>query len=126
MPSQPRRAAARDELHAGHHQAKAVQLLPVSHSYERTRAKLHAQAVELVGRLTPTQREVLSMLARGSTFGEIGQELGIGINTVATHMLHASKLTGVSGRVRLSILALRAGLTSIWAPSASEAIQLNR
>jgi DNA-binding CsgD family transcriptional regulator len=124
-PSRASHADARDELLTGS-APRASQLLPVSHSYERTRAKLHAQAVGRVAKLTQTQREVISMLARGSTFAEIGTELGIGLNTVKTHVLEASQITGVSGRVRLAVLALRAGLTSIWAPSTDEAKLLDR
>jgi DNA-binding CsgD family transcriptional regulator len=36
--------------------------------------------------LTQRETEVLRLLARGRSYGEIGEQLGVSINTVATHI----------------------------------------
>lgn len=60
--------------------------------------------------LTDRERDVLRRLSRGRSHGEIGDELGIGIETVRTHLRKASEKLGASTRTQAVARALRLGL----------------
>lgn len=57
--------------------------------------------------LTPTERQVARLVARGLTNREIGARLFISPRTVQTHLVHAFGKLGVSRRAELSALAER-------------------
>ena len=61
-------------------------------------------------RLTPRQREVLRLIANGSTTKEIAQALGISIKTVETHRAQVMKELGVHDITGLVRYAIRVGL----------------
>ena len=46
---------------------------------------------------------------------EIGDRLGITLRTVGTHIGNMIRKAGVENRVQLSMLAVRQGLTSLYA-----------
>ena len=52
--------------------------------------------------LTPREREVLRLLARGYAYKEIAAELFISIKTVETHVSHVLRKTQLSNRYELS------------------------
>jgi DNA-binding NarL/FixJ family response regulator len=60
--------------------------------------------------LTPRELEVLRLVARGLSNGEIGQALFIGEATVKTHLLRAFAKLGVSDRTAAVTSAMAAGL----------------
>lgn len=60
--------------------------------------------------LSPREREVLSLVARGLTNGEIGRELFISETTVKTHLLRVFGKLGVSDRTAAVTTALDRGL----------------
>jgi len=60
--------------------------------------------------LSPREIEVLRLVARGLSNGEIGQALFIGEATVKTHLLRAFAKLGVSDRTAAVTSALAAGL----------------
>lgn len=60
--------------------------------------------------LSPREREVLGLVARGHSNPEIARELFIGEATVKTHLLHVFEKLGVSDRTRAVTLALELGL----------------
>jgi DNA-binding NarL/FixJ family response regulator len=60
--------------------------------------------------LTERERAVLGLLANGRSHEEIGAELGIGIETVRTHLRKASDRLGASTRTQAVATALRLGL----------------
>jgi len=60
--------------------------------------------------LSPREIEVLRLVARGLSNGEIGQALFIGEATVKTHLLRAFAKLGVSDRTAAVTRALAAGL----------------
>ncbi|WP_281186370.1 response regulator transcription factor [Nocardia crassostreae] len=59
--------------------------------------------------LTDREAEVLTLVADGLSNAEIAQHLHIGITTVKTHITNLMAKTGVSNRVRLAVMGLRAG-----------------
>lgn len=53
---------------------------------------------------------VLELLPRGLTNHEIGNHLGIGENTVKTHLRNLMRKLGARDRVEAAAIALREGL----------------
>lgn len=60
--------------------------------------------------LTPREVQVLSLVARGLSNGEIGRELLIGEATVKTHLLRAFAKLGVDDRTRAVTVAMERGI----------------
>jgi DNA-binding CsgD family transcriptional regulator len=59
------------------------------------------------GRLTPREREVAALVARGCTDRDIGRILGIGFGTVRTHVTNAMSKNGCSNRAELAAAVAR-------------------
>jgi DNA-binding CsgD family transcriptional regulator len=57
--------------------------------------------------LTEREREVLTLLAQGLQLEEIGNRLGIGTETVRTHVRNASDRLGASNRTHAVAIAIR-------------------
>jgi DNA-binding NarL/FixJ family response regulator len=64
------------------------------------------------GTLTPRELDVLRLLADGHRHEEIGQRLGIGSETVRTHLRKACARLGAATRTQAVATALRQGLFS--------------
>ena len=62
--------------------------------------------------LTPRELEVLALLADGLAHEEIARRLGIGSETVRTHVRKASSRLGASTRTHAVATAIRLGLIS--------------
>ncbi len=67
---------------------------------------LPAEAEALPG-LTPREREVLTHIVAGRTYGEIARELVLSEKTVSVHVSHLLHKTGTANRVELAQLARR-------------------
>lgn len=65
---------------------------------------------EPLDRLTPREREVLVLIARGFSNKRIAGELELSQKTVKTHVGHVLAKLGVSDRTQAAVVAVRAGL----------------
>ncbi len=83
-------------------------------SPEATQALIHATtAPPAVGHdLTPREREVLSLLAKGLNNTEIGEQLYISHSTVQFHVSSILSKLGVSNRVEAATLAVQNNLVT--------------
>jgi len=57
--------------------------------------------------LTPREREVLGLLARGMTYSEVGSALSIGVGTVQTYVKSIYGKLGVSSKTEATALAIK-------------------
>jgi NarL family two-component system response regulator LiaR len=69
-----------------------------------------ADGEEPLHRLTPREREVLVLIARGQSNKRIAHELALSEKTVKTHVGHVLAKLGVSDRTQAAVVAVRAGL----------------
>jgi DNA-binding NarL/FixJ family response regulator len=67
-------------------------------------------ASQAIAELTPREREVLLLIARGRSSAQIASELVISPRTVGTHIQHILAKLGVDNRTQAAALAHRAGL----------------
>jgi len=68
-----------------------------------------SRAEDRVG-LTPRQRQVLQLIARGKSTKEIAGLLGVGVKTVETHRMRLMQALGLFGTNALMRFAIRQGL----------------
>lgn len=59
--------------------------------------------------LTPREREVVTLIARGFKYREVADDLGISQKTLETHMKHVFDKLGVAGRSEVTRLAFETG-----------------
>ena len=64
-----------------------------------------AEQLELIDRLTPREREVVSHIARGYTYRESASKMGMKVKTLESHMANIFEKLGVATRAELSFLA---------------------
>lgn len=83
-------------------------MLENARSHETT-AQRNAATKQIMS-LSEREREVLTLLMRGLTNVEIGQELHLSASTVKTHVTSALNKTQTEGRVQLAVLGAHAGL----------------
>jgi len=67
----------------------------------------------LFDRLTPRQREILQLIAEGSTSREIAHQLGISVKTVETHRTNLMERLDIHDIAGLVRYAIRMGLVSV-------------
>lgn len=67
-----------------------------------------------IDRLTPKEREVMTLIARGYTYREVARSLNnpISIKTLETHVVHIFEKLGVASRHELTRLAYETGFVN--------------
>jgi DNA-binding NarL/FixJ family response regulator len=92
-------SAATDLLSCLHVVAEGRAYISAGLSTELLRRQDQAPVAELAGvaELTPAERRVLRLIARGSTSAAIGQALGISLKTVENHRTHICRKLGLKG-----------------------------
>jgi HD-GYP domain-containing protein (c-di-GMP phosphodiesterase class II) len=97
-------ATLRAEVRAGRFDAEAVDaVLAAAGAGRRKRVSGPAG-------LTPREVEVLTLIARGATTGDVARRLGISPKTASTHIERIYTKTGASSRSTATLFALRNGL----------------
>ncbi|MBE3578091.1 MAG: response regulator transcription factor [Limnochordales bacterium] len=72
-----------------------------------------AEAEEILAHLTPREREVLALMAKGYNNREIASTLFISMHTVKNHISSIYRKLGTGDRTRVVLMAVRAGLVSL-------------
>jgi DNA-binding NarL/FixJ family response regulator len=76
-------------------------------------ARQARESSEVVGSLTPREREILELLAEGLTMGQIGRRLSISPRTVETHVAKLYRKLEVRTRVQAIAKAASLGLIQL-------------
>jgi DNA-binding CsgD family transcriptional regulator len=100
-----------------------AQVLPTEECYEDRRRRIRSEARSAIAALTPRETEVLHAIGKGKNIPESAAQLGVSQHTIRAYMTSiaakirmATKRGGARCRYNsMRTLALRAGLTSIWA-----------
>jgi DNA-binding NarL/FixJ family response regulator len=64
---------------------------------------------DTIQRLTPREREVVNLIARGYSYRETAERLGISVKTLESHMAHIFDKLSVASRHELAALAYEEG-----------------
>ena len=88
-------------------------LLPTNLPIDPGVIQLHAPLPRKVAALTTRERQVLRAIGRGLSTAEIAGELARSPKTVEGHRVSLGLKLGVSNRVQLARIAIRAGLVSL-------------
>jgi len=67
------------------------------------------QAGSTIERLTPREREVVNLIARGYSYRETAARLSISVKTLESHMGHIFEKLSVASRHELAALAYEEG-----------------
>ncbi len=101
--------AAVGRLHAGELLFSAAEAVALLRLANEQRAQ-EREALAVLGRLSPREREVLRALAEGLGDKEIARRLGISDRTARVHMAHILTKLGVESRLQALMFAVQHGL----------------
>jgi DNA-binding CsgD family transcriptional regulator len=65
-----------------------------------------------IARLTPREREVVNLIARGYTYREAADRLGMAVKTLENHMGHIFEKLSIASRHELTAIAYEEGYVS--------------
>lgn len=75
-------------------------------------AKIHTPVAPAGSRLTPRELEILTLITGGLTNGEIGEELGLSINSIKTYIRQAYRKIDVERRTQAVAWGMANGLVA--------------
>ena len=67
---------------------------------------------ESLAKLTPREREVMQLIAKGNTNQDIAERLSIGIKTVETHRSNLMRKLNLHNTAEVTAYALREGIVN--------------
>ena len=105
-----RRAARGEPLLAPSVLARVVERARRSHDADRVTAAQPDADAQTLARLTPRERDVLTLVGAGLSNADIAARLHVGVTTVKTHIVAMLDKLGVRNRVQAGVLAHRFGL----------------
>jgi DNA-binding NarL/FixJ family response regulator len=106
----------RDITQRKQNEALLCEVLTAANTLQRTdlpQRPPRAPAVDIGPRLTDREREVLSLLAQGSSTGDLAEELSISPSTVQNHIRNILSKFHVRSRLEAVLYALRHGLVTL-------------
>lgn len=89
---------------------------PGADSAKAERVRTKNDDLGILSALTTREREILALIGRGLSTVEIAQHLGRSVKTVEWHRVSLGTKLGVTNRVELAHIALRAGLAHLEVP----------
>ncbi|MER6017229.1 response regulator transcription factor [Streptomyces anulatus] len=90
----------------------------IGHYASRSPIETPGRSIPELDSLTASQRRVLTLVAAGLTNAEIGEQLGIAVGTVKSHVTALLRKLGLRDRVQATILAYDLGLATPNPPRA--------
>lgn len=84
-----------------------TKIIRMENGYQDFPAKSNAEMAPHMKRLTPRERETLSLLAKGHSTGEIGDRLSISRNTARNHVQHILQKLQVHSRLEAVAYVLK-------------------
>jgi DNA-binding NarL/FixJ family response regulator len=100
------------KLSRGEHLHSPQEVMQLLRAASRERELFH-QGEEKLASLTPRENEVLKLLGEGLSDKEIAERLGVGHETVRTHMVNILGKLGVTSRLQALVFALRHGAVEL-------------
>lgn len=85
-------------------------LAVIMKEYSRAEPGTSPRSMGIREELTPKERQVLTLMARGYTNEQIAKDLWVGLKTVKTHVSSIIRKLGQKNRVQAVICALKSGL----------------
>jgi len=102
-----------DELLIEAHEGKQPVSPEVAAYILEVDSELEKEAATPFDGLTPKEREVVQMIARGYTYRESATRLDMKVKTLETHMSNIFRKLGVATRHHLSTLAFKLGFVDL-------------
>jgi DNA-binding NarL/FixJ family response regulator len=101
-----RKVSSGDFVHSSPELVAFLRLAAGKHENER-------RTVQVVGQLTPRERDVLAELAKGMSDSEIAASLVISLETVHSHMVNILRKLDVGSRLQALVVGVQYGIVSI-------------
>ena len=72
-----------------------------------------SNSLELLERLSPREREIITMVAQGMSNQSIGQKLFISDKTVKNYVTSIRRKLGLENRIQIALYAIKCGLVKL-------------
>ena len=72
-----------------------------------------SNCLELLERLSPREREIITMVAQGMSNQSIGQKLFISDKTVKNYVTSIRRKLGLENRIQIALYAIKCGLVKL-------------
>lgn len=72
-----------------------------------------SNGLELLERLSPREREIITMVAQGMSNQSIGQKLFISDKTVKNYVTSIRRKLGLENRIQIALYAIKCGLVKL-------------